>query len=231
MEPQWVDQSDDCYPKGLSDSLGEEAPAGIAAMGDIGILHHRLLGLICSVQCPGSAIIKAHDASRALRDAGVAVAGGFHSPMEKECLRLLLRGAQPIVICPARSIDGMRIPVPWRKPLEDGRLLLLSPFLKKQHRATKQNAICRNRFVAALAGRILILHAAPGGNTEQLCREALGWDKPVCTLADDANARLAALGARPVAVSEIVEWCAEDSVTAATVTHDATARREHPHGT
>jgi hypothetical protein len=54
-----------------------------------------------------------------LRGAGIPIIGGFHSPMEKECLDLLLRGQQPIVICPARSIQGMRIcgfpqPGDWR---------------------------------------------------------------------------------------------------------------------
>jgi len=33
------------------------------------------------------------------------VISGFHTPAEKECLRILLRGAQPIIICPARSIE------------------------------------------------------------------------------------------------------------------------------
>jgi hypothetical protein len=37
-------------------------------------------------------IVQAYDMAVALRDARVALIGGFHSPMEKECLRLLLRG-------------------------------------------------------------------------------------------------------------------------------------------
>ena len=61
--------------------------------------------------------------------------GGFHSPMEKECLDLLLRGSRPIIICPARSIDRMRIPKPWKAPLADGRLLVMSPFLDHRPRA------------------------------------------------------------------------------------------------
>lgn len=44
-----------------------------------------------------------------LRDAGVTVIGEFHSPMEKECLNILLRGSQPIIVCPARSLENMRI--------------------------------------------------------------------------------------------------------------------------
>ena len=61
-----------------------------------------------------------------MRDAGVPVIGGFQTPMEHECLRLLLRGTQPVVVCPARGIDNMRIPRDWGTALEDGRLLVLS---------------------------------------------------------------------------------------------------------
>ncbi len=211
MEPQWVKQSDDRYPSGLRACLGAAAPDAIAAIGNLDMLRRPLLGLICSVQCPGSLVLKAYDAARELRDAGVAVAGCFHSPMEKECLALLLRGAQPVTICPAKSIERMRIPRAWRQPLEEGRLLVVSPFPKTMRRTTKKRAVARNRFLAALASHVLIVHASPNGKTEQLCREAVSWGKPVYTLADDANAHLAALGARPGAVDQIVEWYSEVS--------------------
>jgi hypothetical protein len=62
-------------------------------LGDRTVLRHPCLALICSVQCPGSVVIKTFDAIRELRDAGIVAAGGFHSPMEKECLEFLLRGS------------------------------------------------------------------------------------------------------------------------------------------
>ena len=55
---------------------------------------------------------------RILRDAGVAVIGGFHSPIEKDCLDLLLRGTQPVIICPARNIENMRIGKEYRESLD-----------------------------------------------------------------------------------------------------------------
>ena len=133
----------------------------------------RLLGFFCSTKCPGDAILQTYDLVRALRDAGVAVIGGFHSPMEKECLDLLLRGNQPIVICPARSIERMRFPAAWRKPLVEDRLLVLSPFGAKHQRATTDLAESRNRFIAALADEIFVAYAATGSKTERFCRELL----------------------------------------------------------
>jgi predicted Rossmann fold nucleotide-binding protein DprA/Smf involved in DNA uptake len=102
-----------------------------------------------------------------LRDAGVAVIGGFHSPMEKECLNLLLRGKQPIVICPARGLQRMRIPPAWKTPLESGRLLILSPFGEEHRRVTADLAAQRNQFVAALADKVFIAHAATGSKTAE----------------------------------------------------------------
>jgi hypothetical protein len=77
-------------------------------------------------------ILDTYDLASALRDAGIPVIGGFHSPMERECLDLLLRGKQPVVVCPARSIHRMRISKLWKAPLDDGRRLIPSPFSAKQ---------------------------------------------------------------------------------------------------
>jgi hypothetical protein len=55
-------------------------------IGNRDILSQKCLALICSIQCLGSVVIKTFDAIRELRDAGIVVVGGFHSPMERECL-------------------------------------------------------------------------------------------------------------------------------------------------
>jgi hypothetical protein len=49
-------------------------------------------------------------------------------------------------------------------------------------RATLETAERRNRYVAALAERVLVIHAAPGGKLE-----ALGWGKAVYTLESEHN--------------------------------------------
>jgi hypothetical protein len=150
-------------------------------------------------------ILRIYDMVRALRDAGVPVIGGFHSPMEKECLTLLLRGSQPVLVCPARGIEGMRLPGAWKKPLAEGRLLVLSPFAKQHRRVTADLSEARNLFVAALADKILFAHAGPGGKTERLFRRLLPWGKPLWTLASSENAALVAAGARPLKLEEVGE--------------------------
>ena len=92
--------------------------------------------------------------------------------MEKECLRLLLRGIQPVVVCPARGIESMRIPRDWRPALDEGRLLIISPFPATVRRPTAKLSAKRNDLVASLASRVFIAHAAAGSKTESFAPKA-----------------------------------------------------------
>lgn len=195
-----IDKRDDRYPIALKHYLGNGAPGTIWALGNFDILKNRKTGFFCSSKCPGDLIIKTYDLAKKWRDDGVTVIGGFHSPMEQECLNILLRGKQPVIICPARSIEGMRVKEKYGKPLNEGRLLIVSPFAKKKGRITAETSVARNYFVAALADEIFISHAAPGGKTEQFCREINAWGKGITTLDGPANAHLVSLGIRPVRV-------------------------------
>ena len=136
----------------------------------------------------------------------MSVIGGFHTPVEKECLDLLLRGPQPAVICPARGLERMRIPATWRMSLNEGRLLILSPFGEKQRRANAALAARRNAFVSLLAHGVLIAYAAPGGGTEALCRNLVASGKAVLTLENEENMNLVNLGAQPVQLDAIGGW-------------------------
>lgn len=191
-----LSSADAAYPPELRALLGDAAPESLACVGDPALLHLSLLGFFCSRKSPGSVIVQAYDWAREARDAGLPVIGGFQSPMERECLEFLLRGTQPVVICPARGLGGMRLPAAWRAAVEQKRLLLLSPFADRERRATAPLATERNRFVAALANRILIAHAAPSSPLHELAGEAYGWGKQVFTFDDPANAELLNSGAR-----------------------------------
>ena len=198
MEIVSLEQTDASYPGSLPTYLEKKAPRRIYALGDLGILRKAALGLFCSVKCPGNLILRTYDLARELRDAGVTVISGFHSPMEKECLALLLRGKQPVIWCPARRLAATRIPKEYAKPLSDGRLLMLSPFETNIKQATVEIAGVRNDLVAALAERIFAAYAVPGGKTETFCRRILEWRKPLFTFDSPDNGALIAMGARPL---------------------------------
>jgi len=161
------------FPSALKDHLRDDAPQNIALFGNPDILSHQSMALFCSVKCPGTLILHTYDMAQILRETGMTVIGGFHSPMEQECLTILLRGEQPIIVCPARGIEGMRIKKEFKKPLENGQLLILSPFNENQRRPTVKTTHYRNLFVAALTHIIFVAHAEPSSKTEELCRQIL----------------------------------------------------------
>lgn len=144
---------------------------------------------------PGGVILKTFDAITAMRDEGRTLIGGFHSPMEWECLGILLRGRQPVIWVPARSIVGMHLKPELQPAFAAGRLLILSPFEPKNKRITAALADTRNRFVGALADRVFVAHAAPGSRTLALCEELQARGKPILTVDDSANSNLAGLAA------------------------------------
>ena len=153
------------YPAMLRSRLGENAPAELTVLGDASLLCAGRTALFCSARTPGDAILRAHDAAQRMRDEGVTVISGFHSPIEEECLRILLRGSQPVIVCPARAIETMRVPAAIRAAFEAGRVLFLSPFAQRPARITKESAVRRNEVVAALADDAYIAHVAPSGGT------------------------------------------------------------------
>jgi predicted Rossmann fold nucleotide-binding protein DprA/Smf involved in DNA uptake len=152
-------------------------------IGSPGLLTERKVGLFCSVRCPDDASFRAYDACRKLRDEGMTLISGFHSPVEKECLKILLQGTQPIIVSPARSVRKMRIPTGWRPALESGRLLIVSRFEQSPRRADTGSARRRNELVAALSDEVLIIHAEPGGLIERISQLVDQWNVPQRKLA------------------------------------------------
>jgi len=119
-----------------------------------------------------------------VRGSGLAIVSGFHSPIEKDCLPILLRGSDPIIIVQGHRLSTSRLPIEWQKAIRNGRLLLLSPFGENDRRVTTELAAERNRFVATISDDILIPYAMPGSKTEADALSLLAAGKRVCTFDD-----------------------------------------------
>lgn len=202
-----ITTEDAFYPEELRNYLPNQAPHTLSAIGNLEILKEKKLAFFCSVKCPGQLILKTYDLAQRLKEAEIVVISGFHSPIERECLRILLRGTQPIIVCPARSLKGMRLRGEYKKPIEKGQLLLLSPFKESQKRNTIETANERNRFVAALGDAVFVAHGAPNSKTENFCREVLAWGKPLYTLQSDANKSIITLGAKSMTIDDLIIFC------------------------
>jgi predicted Rossmann fold nucleotide-binding protein DprA/Smf involved in DNA uptake len=138
------------------------ADYNLETLGNTSLLKRTKTGLLCSRKCPADKILEAYD--RFKEWAGtpeITVISGFHSPVEKECLRLLLKGQANIILCPAREIETMRISKDWKIAIEQGRMLILSPFTEK--RADVRTIARRNQLVADLSDELYIPFVVSGG--------------------------------------------------------------------
>jgi len=195
FRPTLLSLEDAAFPRALEAFFEESGKMGLSVIGETSLLSELLFGLICSVRCPGSIVLQTYDHFQHLKMNRQTFIGGFHSPMERECLRIILSGRSPVIICPARSIDRMRIRTDWRPFVVTGRLSIVSGFSGKQRRSSVRLAEERNRIVAILADEVLIPYAAPGGKTERLAREILEWKKTVRTFPTSENESLLRRGA------------------------------------
>jgi len=177
------------------DRIGKiQIPCPISYQGNPDVLSRRKISLICSVKCPGSVILQTYDLMKTIRDEEITVISGFHSPMERECLNLLLRGTCGIAICYAQTLPK-RLPPEFRKPINEGRLLLLSAFEEGEDRVTRASSAARNKQVAELGDLLFVPYASPGGMVEVICGDVARSGKPVFTFDGEYGASLQAMGA------------------------------------
>ncbi|WP_169313155.1 DNA-processing protein DprA [Acetonema longum] len=167
----------------------------LALIGNVALLDRTLLAIFASMKSPPEAAQASKTFAGSMPDT-ISVIAGFHSPLEAEWYRQLRQTNAGLILMPARSLDTLTIRAEWKEMLDAGRMLVISPFAAGYNWQTRDSALQRNRFIAALAEAVLILHAAPGSATEGLAKECLAQDKPVYTLNPDSAGLLAA-GARP----------------------------------
>lgn len=172
--------------------MASELPA---AHGAAAVLGRAPIAVFCSRSCPGDIILKAQDWANARERNSAAVIGGFHTPIERDILRILLREAAPVIIVLARAAQGYRVSPAVKAAVNAGTARIVSPFPATQTRTTAATAETRNRHILTLCGTVMFAHASPGGKTEALAREAVALGLPLQTFDSPANANLVALGA------------------------------------
>ena len=107
-------------------------------------------------------MLRIYDWAKEMRGNGECVVSGFHSALERDVLDILLRGKQPIILAAARGLPK-RHPANIKKAIDDGRLLVVSPFPDSVRRITADTARARNECMLGLADRIVIGYRNEGG--------------------------------------------------------------------
>lgn len=148
------------------------------SLGNTDLLKLPKTAFLCSRQVPASVVLKCYDWAIEQREKGVCVISGFHSQIEKDVLHYLLKGKQPIILALARGLKE-KVEPEFEKPLEKGRLLIITPFDKTTKRVTKQTAQTRNKLMIDLADNITVGYASPSGQLEKLLADI---EKPIMTI-------------------------------------------------
>jgi len=138
-----------------------------ATQGNTELLKLHKIAFLCSRKVPASVILKCYDWAIEQREKGNCIISGFHSQLEEDVLHYLLKGKQPIIIALARGLKE-RVEPELQKPLDEGRLLVITPFEKHIKRVTQETATIRNKMMLELADEIVIGYANPKGKLNVL---------------------------------------------------------------
>jgi predicted Rossmann fold nucleotide-binding protein DprA/Smf involved in DNA uptake len=141
-------------------------------MGNQSILELSKVAFLSSRQINPGAVLKCLDWAAEQRDKGVCVMSGFHSSLEKDVLYFLLKGIQPIVLVLGRSLYK-EIPEVLQKPLNEERLLIISPVAQTFHRHSVQSSLIRNKYIVDTANEIVFGALDKDGSLYPLYKKAL----------------------------------------------------------
>lgn len=144
-------------------------------LGNLKLLEEYKTAFICSRKIPAGVVLKCYDWAIAQRESGSCIISGFQSPIERDVFHFLLKGKQPIILVLARGLKE-KVDHQLQKSIEDGRLLIITPFSKNIKRVTKHTAIIRNKMMIELADSITVGYIQAEGQIEKLL---IDIEKPI----------------------------------------------------
>ena len=196
---------DSSYPDRLRQRLRNRAPKRIGGIGNAELLQGKLVGILSSRTLAAGILLKAKYVLQEFLALGpnVRFAGGWQSPMERECLELLLTRRANVVYCLPYHIQGFKPSGPLADALEAERLLVLSR--DSQKRPSRASNERRNRLVWALSDALLVLHAPGRSGTSRMASEAVSAGVPVFLPEHADHEFLFSDGARPAAIDAIIK--------------------------
>ena len=119
-----------------------------------------LLGLsktayLCSMTNDKHIIDKSVDWATTYKDKGVCIISGFQSPAEIAVLDTLLKGNANIIMVLAKQMFKS-CPEKYKKAVNEGRMLIISPFDNLESVTTKESARKRNQYVMDHSNNMIV---------------------------------------------------------------------------
>lgn len=151
--------------------VNSELAMQIVGVGEVALLAEPLLGLIASRECPGHVLLETLERVPLWVQAGRIIVSGFHSPLEQQVLRSVLRRKGQVVKVLARGIQEYWPEPDEHEPLVAGQMLVITACPPTVTRTTRATALTRNRLVLALASECIVPHVAAGSPLTSLLAE------------------------------------------------------------
>ena len=144
-------------PAPLIERGGPDFVAQLVGVGAATLTYKPLLGLIASRECPGNVLLETLERVPQWVKAGRVIVSGFHSPLEQQVLRSLLRcnGLAVKVLARCFSSSGYRLAKEEQDAFANGRLLIISAFGADTPRVTRASVIKRNELVISLSSEVV----------------------------------------------------------------------------
>ncbi|MEA2040621.1 MAG: hypothetical protein U9N82_12485 [Thermodesulfobacteriota bacterium] len=153
---------------------------GVFFTGNLDIIkQYPVIGVLASGKAPGPVVWESYQFFYALRDAGVTIAGGWHSPLEKGILDTLIEGKVNVAFFAAKGLKARGFQQKFKLLDRTSRGLMISPF---PDNVTKINGTegprLRNELLAAISDVLLIPYIKPKGKLfHMLIEESAFLDK------------------------------------------------------
>lgn len=200
---------DSSYPGRVRERLRSRAPKQIDGLGNPELLQGRILGILGSRALEAGVLLKVKGVLSGLCAKGepernLYFAGGWQSPMERECLEFLLAEEASVIYALPHNIRGFNSIEALGEALKAARLLVLSR--ESQNRPSRASNERRNRLVWAMSDALLVLHAPADSGTACMAAEALKAEVPVFLPKHPDHEHLFEAGAEVAAAETIVEY-------------------------
>jgi predicted Rossmann fold nucleotide-binding protein DprA/Smf involved in DNA uptake len=189
-------------PAELESTFGEGVPK-LWFCGELPLLKSRLLGVVSARRIEPDLALKTAELLEQLTSIGLTFIGGWHSPLEEEVLRILLRARARVVFCVAKSLERFVPAEDISSIVSEGRGLLLTHCSPRARRISRDASLRRNEVVLHLAKGLLVLSAPARSASLKLAQAAIALRKPVFAPEHRINDELLTAGALPATFENI----------------------------
>lgn len=147
------------------------------------------LGILASRTLLPHLTQKVIDTFLVISDQNIVLMGGWHSPMEVEIHKQLVRNRKPHIHVGAKSVHKLSC------KLAQDKVLFMTHCRSTINRITRENALQRNRILCERSDILLIPWLDPNGKTHKIASEFCK-KKPVYIFDSEYNAKLLQSGAQ-----------------------------------